>query len=707
MDHTHDISICFSEADGEFAQILEMALTHYRLPKAAGLGHRHLHIFFDSPELNGTDYAELIVEQLCNSRKMIVVCSPESRHDVPFNHKIRTFITENGLENLVAVRATQAEEDPGEWLPEALAGIIPPTRVIPFDRINFARPRLSRRCPRAWHHLLAHLLDLDDATVAHIEAVQEQIWKKQRMALLVGLPLLLVVLSGGYWWFSSRSAGIEARTQAAEKNRQQAKVMLAEERVLPALHLLAGALAMNPPAALREDLLKTLTAHWPVARLRAILSHPAPVTGARFDAAAGIVVTLGADGAVRFWNLRTGEQLPPRLLHDGPVSGLKILANRRRILSWSEDGTVRQWHWPDGRPLTPPLSHSSPVLGVCLSPDSSRLISWCEDFRIHVWEIETGQRLGTAHHQGWVGGAAFDATAGTFFTWSDDSTVRWWTLPAATPVGTVLRHNAAVNGALLHPEGKRLLTWSNDSTARQWDIRTARRIGPPLRHRGAVSGARYHPDGRTLLTWSKDQTARWWDAGSGQEIHRFPHDGWVFGALFHPRQHQVLTWSFDNSAKLWNLESGKMIGAPMTHPRPAGGKPPGIFHATLSGDGTRLLTADGAQAVQLWNLSGERKLAAVFLHSPGNNPSHHPTGFYSDESFSTILTWAADSTVKVWEITAGPFEPKNVSARNAPEIIRALTGTGYDRQRQEVQVLPPEDWRRARRAAGTALSSLP
>lgn len=707
MNNSHDIFICFSEADGEFAQILEVALTHYRLPKAAGLGHRHLHIFFDSPELNGTEYAELIIEQLRSSRKMMVVCSPDARHDVPFNHKIRTFITENGLENLVAVRATKTPGEAEDWLPEVLAGIIPPSRVITFDKINFASPRLNRRCPKAWHHLLAHLLDLDDATIAHIEAVQEQVWKKQRMALMIGLPLLIAVSLGGYWWFNNRTAGLQARTQAAEVSWQQAKLMLTEERMLPALHLLANGIALAPPPALREGLWKTLSGYWPGARLRAILVHPAPVTGALIDAAEKIIVTLSADGTVRFWDFQTGERLPPRLVHAGPVFGLKILVSRQRALTWSEDGTVRQWQWPGGRPLTPSMPHQSAVLGICLSPDSTRLISWCEDFSMHVWETETGQHLGAAHHQGWVGGAAFDAAASTFFTWSDDSTVRRWTIPAATPAGTVLRHNAAVNGALLHPDGKRLLTWSNDSTARQWDIHTGRQIGPRLRHRGAVSGAQYHADGSTILTWSKDQTARWWDAGSGREIHRFRHNGWVFGALFHPRQNQVLTWSFDNSAQLWDLESGKMIGAPMTHSRPAGGKPPGIFRAALSGDGTRLLTADGAQAVQLWNLSEERKLTAVFLHSPGDNPQCHPVNFFSDENFSTILTWAADSTVKVWETGAASFTPENISKKNAPDLIRTLTGTGYDFHRQEVHVLSPEAWRRACAAAGADDSPSP
>lgn len=75
----NDAFISYSRRDIEFARKLEKALEDYKPPKDLNVPQRRLEVFRDKEDFTGVEYYESIEKHLKNSRKMIVICSPNAR----------------------------------------------------------------------------------------------------------------------------------------------------------------------------------------------------------------------------------------------------------------------------------------------------------------------------------------------------------------------------------------------------------------------------------------------------------------------------------------------------------------------------------------------------------------------------------------------------------------------------------------------------
>ncbi len=77
--YRHDAFISYSRKDAGFARRLEKALESYKPPKNLGVPIRYLDVFRDEADITGTDYYQSVERHLKDSRKLIVICSPNTR----------------------------------------------------------------------------------------------------------------------------------------------------------------------------------------------------------------------------------------------------------------------------------------------------------------------------------------------------------------------------------------------------------------------------------------------------------------------------------------------------------------------------------------------------------------------------------------------------------------------------------------------------
>ena len=90
---------------------------------------------------------------------------------------------------------------------------------------------------------------------------------------------------------------------------------------------------------------------WEVAEGRRHLqfqAHRGAVTSLQFDASTGCLVTTGADGCARIWNLERGQQVGADMQHNAPVHAAIIVNEGRFVLTGGTDGLIAVWSAHDG-----------------------------------------------------------------------------------------------------------------------------------------------------------------------------------------------------------------------------------------------------------------------------------------------------------------------------------------------------------------------
>jgi tricorn protease-like protein len=142
------------------------------------------------------------------------------------------------------------------------------------------------------------------------------------------------------------------------------------------------------------------------------------------------IVSAGADGTVRLWDVSSGKQLRLFKGHEGAVCGIAVAPNGKYLASAGDDGVVRLWDMATGEELRQLMGHDGPVNSVAFTPDGRRVVSGGDDARVRLWDFETGHQLRCWRgHWKRVTGVAVTPDGKSVVSGSWDFSVRVWRLP--------------------------------------------------------------------------------------------------------------------------------------------------------------------------------------------------------------------------------------------------------------------------------------
>jgi serine/threonine-protein kinase len=272
----------------------------------------------------------------------------------------------------------------------------------------------------------------------------------------------------------------------------------------------------------------------------------------------------GMDRTVILWDLVRGREiLRLQGIHDA-IYGVALSLDGRQALVAGQDPAVRLYDLATGRVVRRLVGHQGWVASIRLLPGGRRALSGGEDGRLILWDLETGQ------------------------------VVRKFVLPEAHPIRDVV----------VSPNGRQALLAADNGVVQLWDLSDGKLIHRLGGHADGVWSVAFAPNGRQAVSGAAGGVAILWDLDKGKEIHRLAHGGAIRDVAFTADGRRVITAGPTGGLKLWDATTGQQL------PYFTGTVPAIRLALTPAG---RILTAEWAGRVRLWELTPEAERLAYFL----------------------------------------------------------------------------------------------
>ncbi len=385
------------------------------------------------------------------------------------------------------------------------------------------------------------------------------------------------------------------------------------------------------------------------------------ILNAAFTPDAKRIVTLGAGGVARGWDVQTGSA---RQLYFSNQYGqrkntllpgkIAVSPNGKHVVGGFQDGSARIWDAQSGDLLDVYLDHIEEIYAVRFSIDGNRVVTASADSTAKIWIAESAETLQSLRHTGQVFDAAFSPTDPTVIaTAGADSLARIWDVKSGEELYK-LEHKEAVLSLAFSPDGMRLLTTSADGVARLWDPRKGTLLEKMSGHKGLVHIGLFSPDGGTIVTCSIDSTMRAWNGRTG-EWKRFQFGGKtaILTASFLDSLH-VITGNDDRTLTMWNVETGALVQRLTSHTG-------AVLDVRVSSDKRTVASVGAERKALFWKID----------YTSSTRTDGTPV--------LTPLTWKNDTTAVQEALSAAPFRitAPRLAVRDV-DMGRCLRGEAKD-----------------------------
>jgi WD40 repeat protein len=416
------------------------------------------------------------------------------------------------------------------------------------------------------------------------------------------------------------------------------------------------------------------------------------VYGVAFSSDRRTLATVGADGAVRLWNISDPTHVrlwtEPLTGHRDRAMWVAFSPDGRLLATAGRDRTVRLWDVTDparARSAGPPLlGHSDTVFSVSFSPDGKTLASAGADRTVRLWNVtDPAHATPIGHplvgHTDAVASATFSPDGRTIASSGHDHVIRLWNvtdLANPTPWGPPLAgHSDTVYATAFSPDSRLMASVSNDHTALVWNVSDPAhptRLGHPLTgHTNTVFAVAFNHDGTVLATAGADQTIRLWNLSQPSDPVPLGrpltgHTNYIYWLAFSPDGTTLASVGADSMVRLWRLPQTVLIG----HTSYVNG-------VAFRPDGKVMASASTDRTVRLWSTADPRHPTPLAQPLTGNTEAVNQVAFSPDGR--TLASAGRDGVVRLWDVadpTHAAAWPEQVSGSSQAVTEVAFTPDG-------------------------------
>lgn len=288
--------------------------------------------------------------------------------------------------------------------------------------------------------------------------------------------------------------------------------------------------------------------------LHVLQGHTGNVYAAAPSPDGRLLVSGGADGTVRLWDLRTGVQ--KAVLGKQPsVYALVFSRDGRYVFSGGSSSEIMVWDVVAEKQAGTLTGHTRTVRSLALSPDGEVLASGSYDKTVRLWDCRARKCLATLEgHRGSVYAVAFGPEGETLASGSSDKTVGLWDVAERENRSFLAGHTSNIYGVGFSRDGKTLISCDSSGTVRRWEMLTEKVIGARTRN----SGHRYLalPPGGRIAAFGGGGTVILRDLLTGAQLGELEgHTMMIRGLGFSETGRILATGSYDDTIRVWELEA--------------------------------------------------------------------------------------------------------------------------------------------------------
>ncbi len=469
---------------------------------------------------------------------------------------------------------------------------------------------------------------------------------------------------------------------------------------------------LSPDGALAADIERgggargRLIRIWDVAgaKLQTELRSPETSSRVAFAPDGRTMVSGMNDGAFRFWDTSSGEEIdasnatPARrrgLVNDDlahPCNCFAFLDGGKKIVWGSKLRSLRLWDVaakkdiatliPDERSddMTVPVAmsvtsdgslvalateergvvlrdgrtgemkatltgHDDSITCVAFSPDNKMLATGSADKTIKLWDLSTLKERATLKgHTNWVYALAFSHDGKSIGSGAYDRTVRLWDVQTGNALGTIDAHRGSVRALAFSPDGTAIASGGSDHFVKVWALPSRDLKFEVNEHQGAVRTLAFSTNGKALASGDEDGLVKLYDPATGKPlaITKKKHNGEVTAVAF-ADDRLLLSGGADGAIRQWDVATGQMIGVLPGHDG-------GVRGVAVAG-GKQFFSTGMDHALKRFRRAAPGPVRLFVGHTGTvQSASFSPDG----QRFVSCGRWPeGDKTLRIWDVIQG------------------------------------------------------
>ena len=290
-------------------------------------------------------------------------------------------------------------------------------------------------------------------------------------------------------------------------------------------------------------------------RLPVISGHRGGTLATAFTEDGRALVTAGADGTVKVWNVTTGAQIRSIELGDGPLTSLAL--HGRRAVSGHQDGSIGLIDVESGTRIGRFKRNDATVWSVAFAGGPKRFIAAGHDWTAAVWDATVAEApVGVLEgHASAVQAVAYSPNGPYIATGSADRTVRLWRDGNLNPVRTYRGHKEYVTALAFSPDGRYLASGALDGSIRVWHTSSNSLYRVQSGHQARIAGLAFSPNGDMIASADEDGAVRVWSFRQSRAVRTLVEQGHAAKAVaFAPDSRRLAVASADGPVRL--LDAG-------------------------------------------------------------------------------------------------------------------------------------------------------
>ena len=306
---------------------------------------------------------------------------------------------------------------------------------------------------------------------------------------------------------------------------------------------------------------------------------PPGIVGLSLSRDGKMLVSAGAGGNIRFWNVKTGQMERTLTGHTNALYKAVYSPNEKLIASSSRDTTVRIWDVASGRELHKLTGYKCSVKSVAFSPNGKTLASVGNDGMLKIWDAKTGKEIKSLVHtnspdvDGSNYSVVFSRDGKRIYAGNGDGTISEWDAATGKETKIWKAHSDLVFSLTFSPDYRRLASGGYNPVIKLWDTANWREIRTFEEKKTdglyeQMKPVAFSPNGKLIaasVAGFNEKQRQYvyirtyiWNVETGEKLftlegHKFDVDSIVFT----PDNRFVVTGGIDGNIKFWDLKTGQ------------------------------------------------------------------------------------------------------------------------------------------------------